>query len=106
MNERLAVSLDLADPVQIDWAVIILFYSAVHQVEAYFATTGKHSKNHKHRDSGIEGDRNVRPIFKDYGFMKAYSVNARYLMPIFTSTTVDNVKKRLDNIKAHVAPLL
>jgi hypothetical protein len=42
-NERLAGSLDLNSAINVDWAITILFYAALHYVDAYLAIKPAHS---------------------------------------------------------------
>jgi hypothetical protein len=93
-------------PGALDWAIVLLFYSALHQVEAYFATKGRHSKDHKQRDSSVPTDPNTRPIYRAYGRMKIDSLNARYFAISFNSQTVAKNKANLHTIKAHLARFL
>lgn len=67
----------------------MLFYSALHRIEAYFATRGVHSANHTIRDDHINNDTNTRPFYKTYRRMKSYSMNARYTAISFTVTDVN-----------------
>lgn len=106
LNEQLARSFDLSQSIQIDWAIVVSFYSALHIIEAYFATKGKHCKDHRQRDSAIQNDLNTRPIFREYGFMKTYSINARYLDLQFSPEIVQKMLARLETIKSHLSPLL
>lgn len=55
-NEKFADSLDASVYPNADWALTALFYSAVHYVEAYFATKSIHSVDLRARDSAIRRD--------------------------------------------------
>jgi hypothetical protein len=105
-TEKLARSLDLQEAVNVDWVIIMLFYAALHYIEAYFAQSGMHSRDHKQRDSSINGDPKLRPIYKEYGSMKAYSINARYFVQTFTPSDVAKVNGKFAAIKTHVTSLL
>ncbi|MGI8960763.1 MAG: hypothetical protein ACR2IV_13560 [Bryobacteraceae bacterium] len=107
--EKLALSFNLSDPGAIDWAITLLFYSALHQVEAYFAIHGIHHGGHGGtggRDSSVANDSNTGPISKVYVRMKTHSINARYNYMNYTPMRVERMKADLDIIKTHVAPLL
>ncbi len=95
-NETLALSLALDNQTNIDWALTILFYSAVHYVEAYFALSGQHLKSHTTRDSWIGRDSALKRIFNEYQDLKFYGYNARYEVSNFKVTDVRDVA-----IKAH-----
>jgi hypothetical protein len=49
-NAAFALSLPLEDQARIDWALIALFYAAMHYVEAYLSTIGQHLRSHTTRD--------------------------------------------------------
>ena len=104
--ENLGLSLDQTAPGALDWAIVLLFYSALHQVEAYFATKGLHSKDHRRRDSSVANDPNTKTIYRAYGRMKIDSLNARYFAVSFSSQTVAKNKADLEAIKTHLARFL
>lgn len=107
--ETLALSMDVSKPGAIDWAITMLFYSALHQVEAYFAKQKIHHGGHggtSGRDSSIENDPYTNGISQTYQRMKTASINARYNVMTYTPAKITAMKKDLDTIKAHIAPLL
>jgi uncharacterized protein (UPF0332 family) len=107
--EAIALSLDLTKPGAIDWAITILFYAALHQVEAYFATQGLHHGGHgglAGRDSSVANDGRLQPIAKCYSRMKTHSINARYNVMSYGTNRVELLKVDLALIKSHIAALL
>lgn len=105
-NEALAVS--LPDPF-VDWAVVALFYAAVHYVEAHLAKNAPpvHSSNHEKRDNAITSSAVLKPLWKNYRELKNQSRLARYEAHIvFTRKDVNDAKVRLDAIKAALIPTL
>ncbi len=107
--EHLALSLDIGVPGAIDWVITILFYSALHQVEAYFATKGIHHAGHGGylgRDTSVQNDTGTNPIAKAYFRMKIASINARYNAMTYSPEKIMKMKADLDAIKTHIAPLL
>ncbi len=105
-NESLAASLNLAVPAASDWAITMLFYAAVHYVEAFFSKTGQHLKRHKLRVNAIQANPKLRPIYLDYRELQTYSETARYQAVFFTAADVVPVKKHLENVKNLLTPLL
>ena len=106
-DEEFVSSLDLATSPYLDWAITALFYSALHYVEAYFATMKRHSPDHRTRDSAIQRDSKIRGIYNDYSELKNFSINARYYMiPFSESDLRKNLLGRLANIKTRISPLL
>lgn len=106
-NAAFALSLTLDNQTRIDWALIILFYSALHYVEAYLATLGQHLKSHRSRDSVVGRDPNLKKIFPEYQDLTFYGYNARYEMYGFTSDDVTKrAAKEFAAVKTHLKPLL
>lgn len=68
----------LDEPQNLHWAVVLLFYSAVHLVDAYIA--GKHPDvkiaKHEDRDSYIANQ--MSAITREYAKLKSASRGARY----------------------------
>lgn len=105
-NEALAASLAASFE---DWAVVALFYAAVHYVEAHFAKNVPpvHSQNHDRRDSAIASSKVLKPQWKNYRELKNQSRAARYYAHIvFTQADVDAAKTRLEAVKLVILPTL
>jgi hypothetical protein len=106
-NEKLALSLTLDSQSRIDWELIMLFYAAMHYVEAYLALQGVHLRSHVARDQAISRDSVLRKIFKEYSDLKYFGYNARYEFFGFKATDVTNqAAKHFSKIKGHLSPLL
>lgn len=106
-NAELALSLALDNQTKIDWALTILFYAAMHYVEAYLAKANVHLRSHTTRDNAISRDSSLRKIFKEYADLKFFGYNARYEVFGFKTTDVtDKAAKHYATIKAHLTPLL
>lgn len=106
-NATLALSLTLDNQSRIDWALVILFYAAMHYVEAYLAKSNVHLRSHTTRDNAISRDSSLRKIFKEYADLKFFGYNARYEVFGFKATDVtDKAAKHFAAIKGHIAPLL
>ena len=59
-NAAFAMSLPLDGQTRIDWALIALFYAAMHYVEAYLAALGQHVRSHTTRDTYLGRDINLK----------------------------------------------
>lgn len=106
-NAAFALSLNLDSQTRIDWALIVLFYAAMHYVEAYLAAMSIHLRSHTTRDSYLGRDSNLRPIYAEYQDLKYYGYNARYEVCTFTANDVtDAAAKHFEKIKAQITPLL
>ena len=85
----------------------MLFYAAMHYVEAYLAQSNIHSRSHASRDNALSRDSALRKIFKEYSDLKFFGYNARYEVFGFKASDVtDKAAKHYATIKNHLAPLL
>ena len=57
----------------IDWAVTILFYSALHYIDAFLAGKNMHPLNHDQRDEEVERNGSISNIYNDYRRLKDMS---------------------------------
>lgn len=105
-NEVFAATMDPAISVSAGWAMTMLFYAALHHVQAYFVTQGKYPITHTHRDSSIRRDSNLGHIYVDYRELEDLSRMARY--DTFPSTPADvrGALLCLARIKQTIEPLL
>ncbi len=106
-NEAFALSLPLDSQPRIDWALVALFCSAMHYVEAYFAIRNTHVRSHTARDNAIGRDPNLKEIFAEYQDLKFYGYNARYGPPQFTAEDVTaGALPQFNLVKTHISTLL
>lgn len=103
-NHRLALALQTGpNP---DWAVTILFYTALHLVEATLAPN-VHSANHSERFSNVYSHRYLRPLAYHYRHLYDASLDSRYDCWQFTPTDVQTLYvTRFEPIKRRLQPLL
>ena len=91
-----------------DWAITVLFYAALHYVDASFTEqTGVSPRNHNSRNYMVAKTRNMMQIKYHYAELFQWSLNVRY--NVFQVSTDDalEVKMRLfDPIRAHARLLL
>lgn len=105
-NCTLALSMALDSQAKIDWVLVILFYAAMHYVEAYLATVGQHLRSHTARDGFVGRDPNLRRIYSDYQDLKYFGYNARYEMQKFVASDVTHVTTSFATIQAHIKTIL
>ncbi|MGH9621858.1 MAG: hypothetical protein ACRD45_19395 [Bryobacteraceae bacterium] len=106
-NEAFASEIQLTKQPNIDWALVAIFYAAVHYVEAYFSLSGTHLRSHTTRDSYIGRDLDLKPIFREYSNLKYYAYNARYEAIHFKPLEVTEIAlPALNKIKARLGPFL
>ena len=72
-----------------EWEVTILFYSALHYVDAFLATQGAHPKSHQERFGLVS---NLTGVARYYEILFKRSMNARYHLYEFTPLEVNRIK--------------
>jgi hypothetical protein len=106
-NEAFAASLPSDSQTASDWTLVILFYAAVHYVEAYLDKHWSiHARSHTTRDKYFGKEANLRKIFSSYSQLKYYGYNARYEVSGFTVADTRDATKDLAEIKKQIVPLL
>jgi hypothetical protein len=105
-NESLASSLDTSIPIAPNWAIVMLFYVAVHYVEAYFSRQSKHLVGHPARETAIQRDPKINSIFRNYRELYTYSREARYEAVYFPASEIAVVLPFLERVKKVIIPLL
>ena len=104
-NEALALGLNRKSGVCIDWAITMLFYSALHWIDAYLAGKNFHPATHQIRDDEVENNGSLSAVFNDYRRLKDLSRAARYEIPGFGEDKLIVAKNRLLKIKQHISDL-
>ena len=68
------------DPVARQWSVVAAFYSALHGVEAYFATFDRHNATHvQRRNAMVDPQRGIPgKVYFAYVRLEEWSLGARY----------------------------
>lgn len=79
-NEKIAVSLlgRANDRASSEWAIIALFYSALHLVDAFLASHDIHPKNHTDRLKYVSMTVDLSLVFENYRELLNRSLDARY----------------------------
>ena len=81
-----------------------LFYSAMHYVEAYLATTNQHLRSHMTRDTVLGRDSVLKAIYSEYQDLKYYGYVARYEMHQFTKEDfLSDAVPQFPAIKDHIS---
>jgi hypothetical protein len=102
-TESLASSLNANLGVVVDWAITMLFYAALHYVDAYLAGKNMHPLSHDQRDREIESNGSLSVIYNDYRRLKDLSRAARYEIANFPKEKLDIARMRLISIKKHLS---
>ncbi|MFY9904872.1 MAG: hypothetical protein WBX02_04975 [Terriglobales bacterium] len=106
-NETFAAGIPSATQTEIDWTLVVLFYAAVHYVEAYlYKQWGAHVRSHTTRDKYFAKEAVLKKVFSQYSHLKYYGYNARYEVSGFTKSDTLSATKYLDEIKKQIIPVL
>ena len=85
-NEQFYSSFDLDTTPFLDWVVNGIFYSALHYLDSYLASKGRHPGDHKERIRLIWAEPGLgRSFFRLYRPLKDESEAGRYDMRAFCS---------------------
>jgi hypothetical protein len=103
----LRACLDHAKDGAIGWSITMLFYSALHYVEAYFtAVRGFGCKHHFSRATEIQNDPRISSLFPDYRLLENLSREARYDITTFNAGDLRCAQRCFDTIKSAIEALI
>ena len=105
-NREFLDTLDLGDSPFLDWAVTVIFYTAVHLVEQFLAHKGQDLLSHETRERFISQSADLKPIWSVYRELKYQSERARYLMARFQPDEVRKLGGKLRQVETHIEGLL
>lgn len=77
-----------------EWQVVVLFYAALHYVDAYLTRIGSEPHTHTERRAKVRKDPNLRPIYRAYVELDDRSRDARYTEARFTADVVSELFDR------------
>jgi hypothetical protein len=106
-NEQFYATVDAA--AYSDWAITVIFYAALHYVDAFLARIGGgiNPGAHDVREGWVQREAQLRPIAFQYMRLKNRSRNARYAAVHFTPEEVRRAHDDdLTHIKNHLLPLI
>ena len=86
----------------IDWAVTMLFYAALHYVDAVLAASSIHPSKHAERKDAIERNDTVKRVYSEYRALETTSVNARYYAMPIDESDWHAVKPQFDTLRSHL----
>jgi hypothetical protein len=102
-NKQFLEWLDLDVTEYLDWAVTVIFYTALHFVEWLLATKGLHSDSHANRHQAMGRVSELKPIWPDYRELETQSRRSRYLGVQFTRDFVKGeLMPKLGRIESHI----
>jgi hypothetical protein len=85
-----------------EWKVIVLFYSALHYVEAFLVTRSVAYRDHTYRDLAMEREPETQPIRATYNRLKKAAHEARYEGTVFRPGDVGEFQKMHETIRRSV----
>lgn len=103
-NQRLAIALRSGP--HVDWSITVMFYAALHLVEAALAPY-VHSSSHADRNLNVQQHPHLSVIYPHYRELYRRSLDARYNYVIFNPLQFQHLyATRYEPIKRHLQPLL
>lgn len=99
--------MNLDNPLEADWAVTMLFYSAVHFLEAYRASKGHRSLSHQTRENYMRENPLLQPLVRPYKKSQDLSEEARYQIAEYEGERVrTQIRPHYERIKQHMCQVL
>jgi hypothetical protein len=105
-NKQFADGLPKGTPTAVGWVLTILFYSALHYVEAYNARFNCHFTKHEELNKDIQRNPQLSAIFDDYRDLSSFSWNARYRPVAYGETELQEALECHEAVERHVTGLL
>jgi hypothetical protein len=105
-NKQFLDWLDLNTTKYLDWAVTVIFYTALHFVEWLLVTKGPnglHSDSHEARHQLMGSVSELKPIYPDYRELEFQSHRSRYEGVQFRRDVVKStLMPKLERIESHI----
>ena len=105
-NTRFANAIRPQTPVSSGWILTVLFYSALHYVEAFNAKHNQHFHEHPSLSQDIHRNPQLSAIYEDYRELSDFSWNARYRPNNYGITEVTEAKESHAAVEQHIRGLL
>lgn len=99
-NEKFAGT--VSKTAYLDWAVTILFYAALHYVDAILAISGIHPDSHTQRGDAIGTNATLLRIRGEYRILETLSQNARYRAMKIDPHDLAEAERNFDILRAHL----
>lgn len=99
-NRQTTAYLQQAGDNYLDWAVTVLFYTALHLVDqVLYHTAQLHPRNHFQRHQAIANTAELIAIYQDYRELEHQSRRSRYECAKFTSEEIERLSESLARIE-------
>ena len=90
-----------------DWAVVVLFYSALHYVDAFLDTEEIHPRTHTERNRLVSRKHQISDIYPNYLSLHDRSIDARYNLVCFPLSAVERLwQEHYQTVKRHILDFL
>lgn len=100
-------TLDLSKPGAIGWSITMLFYAALHYIEAYLvATKGIGCKHHFSRATEIQIDPRIKSLYREYSMLETLSREARYDVSPFDVGDLRYAESCFENVREAIEALI
>jgi uncharacterized protein (UPF0332 family) len=99
-NEKLAET--IGKTAYLDWAVTIIFYAALHYVDAILAASVVHPETHSERNDAIGTNATLMKIRPEYRTLETLSRNARYRSMKIEPTDLQEAQNNFSVLRAHL----
>lgn len=103
-NKALSNSVPLTNDENRDWRITLMFYAAIHLLEASYSNL-KHNKTHSDRKDFLKVTNPYNSILTDYESLEALSRKARYDCFNIRQNQLEVAQKNMDNIEQFVNTL-
>ncbi len=85
-----------------DWAVTILFYAAVHYVDAVLSVSRYDPQSHEQRHTAMGVNATLKSVYREYRTLEVASRNARYFALPIGPSDWHHAKSKFDILRAHI----
>jgi uncharacterized protein (UPF0332 family) len=99
-NEKFADT--VSNTAYLDWAVTILFYAALHYVDAILAVSGIHPDSHSQRGDAMGTNATLSSVRAEYRILETLSQNARYRSMKIDGFDLKEAKDQFSTLRAHL----
>lgn len=89
-----------------DWAIVGMFYAAIHLVEGYLAQHDIHPEDHRVRQGCVSRMGDLRPVWDDYRALQDKAWPARYRWVRFSISEAETLKDCLSRIDQRITTLM
>lgn len=86
----------------LDWAITILFYSALHYIDAVLAVSLADPEDHKERKAQMSVNDTTKRVYQEYRTLETASWNSRYFAMPIESDDWNKVKPEFDTLRGHI----